>query len=416
MLRSFWRIGRRDARRWALAAVSVALVTAFFQNCTQATSVTQSSLSQQATALNFAYVARFDQVAYMSCEGLGSTPFDTHLYWTFKAGAYRTGGLGLSANFLNVTRGQSPATQATKLSLSPVNSDTGLQLALRSANNLQTVFAADATVLRANSDYADFFPSIGYPVVSSALLSQAPNLVRVNPSSSFRANFFEANLSFNRDPAMAQNVRSYAMGSSGSTGAYLLALTYNGDAASGSGNDAVAAKSPGDGDSINRVPPNPALISRSVYGRGLRLNFAQPSTAGLPPGFPNSVLANVSERDLGTGGVPTDSPNASWSCPASFQLAIVRPEDSGFGGASGCVPAADPMFPSTDLQAIRYSLRSEDWYVDMAHHCVIPKPKSTGGSTCYASNLMPQYSLSGVCGGTSPSPCMAFVSICYRQY
>ena len=98
-----------------------------------------------------------------------------------------------------------------------------------------------------------------------------------------------------------------------------------------------------------------------------------------------------------------------------MRFKIVRPEDVGFLLEDGtlyvsCDRVIDPPVLSENLALIRRALKVEDWYIDMANRCIIPKPGKDGN--CYGQDKDIEYSSAG-CGGAVA--CTHFASLCYND-
>jgi hypothetical protein len=124
--------------------------------------------------------------------------------------------------------------------------------------------------------------------------------------------------------------------------------------------------------------------------------------------YPNYVLREITELNLEDRNDRTDI--KPWACPVSLQFRIVRPGDS----AAPCNADPDPAVLSDELQLVRRSLRVEDWYVDLANRCIVPKKYQ--GKGCYGDRQTVQYNLSAQCTpGTNTQDCVHWTSICHRQ-
>jgi hypothetical protein len=188
----------------------------------------------------------------------------------------------------------------------------------------------------------------------------------------------------------------------------LLGLTFTGTA--------------GAGDTSARGPAgsNPGT---SVYGVGYLIQFQNPTGWAVSD---QRVLSNISEIDLGGGTLPVTH---AWTCPASMQFIIVQPSDvyPGTGANVVCSMTADPnpaTLSASDQQiyyAIRNALPAGSWYLDMTHHCVVPKSQAaltscygdrTGlGNIDYSSKSCTPFNQSNQQIGN----CAHWVSVCLRQ-
>lgn len=390
------------------SVVAAGLATVLAAGCTAP--VESSSSSEKIAAaktLDFSYDTTVDQLTHMSCTNMPmSSPlgFNGSAYFTYRMGAYRNGGITLTNAFYNKLKPYTFDSQSEILSSSKANSNTVLQLALRSRENRQAIKVRSGTTAVAGQDYANMFTTLGQGDVSQSLV-QNPVNARIHHlrNGLVGGYLLEGTLYFTQGAATVQDVRDFAQGI-GATGAGMLAVTYtNGTEFSArSAADVVA------GSTVNKAV--------SVYGRGYIPSFSQPARTGQYAGYPRNTLTTVTETSL-DGSVLSPAP--VWTCPVSMQLKIVRPEDA---STVGCVRQSDPQTASglmtTDLLAqlkiVRNTLKVEDWYVDIVNHCAIPKHSGQG---CYGPVTAVMYAPGDACGtdGAGNSNCVQYASTCYRN-
>jgi hypothetical protein len=414
-----------------------------FQNCTQPADLggtdPNASLSNK---MNFSYDATIDQIAYMSCPGIlqNGKPVDSDLYFTIRAGAYRTGGIKLSDEFFNTYQGYPMDGLASLLMNSPANSNTVVQLATRGTGALNQVVTSGGAATQ-NLDFANVMAILGSGELSWLFVTNGLNTTTTPPTLTenrlryLRAGtgygaHFEGNLNYGSSEAIMTSWRTQV-----SSGASILALTYleptSGAAGSSSGSTVADTNVRNPGTAFPAtMPNNPGM----AYGLGYQLTFAQPAGAVglknlngqqiLP--YPSNLLVGVSEKNLLTGA----QTGAQWTCPATLRYLIVQPGDEPETGCLHSPDIVDPNDPQyAEFKIIRNALRTEDWYIDTLHHCVVPK--RTLGYNCYGaattgnnSAWYVQYNLSSSAGcdpnsnSQSNLPndpiCAAFVSVCYR--
>ncbi|MCM2280226.1 MAG: hypothetical protein NDI61_00110 [Bdellovibrionaceae bacterium] len=375
-------------------AIGLAIPVVAFNNCSQPHVEKKSDISALAEKAQHAYDAHFDQLAYMSCSEMPSKTFDSSAYFTFRAGAYRTGGLKIRDGYLASIEQdfRLPEDQVDLISTSPINSNSFLQMSIRSRANFQAVFSQSGSP-EANEDFANFFTELGKPELVETLYGLLPGArARYMRNGYPTGNRFEGSLHFGDSTALADSVRTM-LSSEG-----MLALTYSDAQISPS-----YARGPADlagGDASN-----------SAFGKGLILSFRQPtSPSGAVYGqYPNYALREITELNLENR---TDTSNIRpWSCPVSMQFRIVRPGDD---PVVPCQAGPDPAVMSAELAIVRRSLRVEDWYVDMANRCITPKKQM--GRNCYGTIQTVQYNLANACTpGTNTQDCVHWASICVRQ-
>lgn len=381
--------------RTVVLSASAAIMIVAFNNCSSPNMPESTDNSSFIEKADHAYDANFDQLAYMSCSGLPSKSFDQSAYFTFRAGAYRTGGLKIRDGYIAAIEKEfrNPDEQIDMIASSPINSGSRLQLAIRSRANMQQVFTQSGQAEN-NEDVANFFTEIGkYELVEALFALPTGVRTRYQRNGFAYGDRFEGNLNQGDSVTLAESVRSML------TSEGMLALTYL-DTAIGP----TYARSPADlygGDT-----------SKSVYGKGLVVSFRQPtpSQGAIHGQFPNYALREVNELNLESRSDTRDL--RPWSCPITMQFRIVRPGDN---TGIPCSAAPDPANPSADLQLVRRSLRVEDWYVDMTNRCITPKKQF--GNGCYGNNIQTvQYDLQQAClPGAPTQDCVHWASICTRQ-
>jgi len=384
------------------ALVAVALsVAAVGSGCT---SPVQSSgddvITTAGKALAFSYDATLDQFTHMSCTNMpvGTNAFSTSAYFTYRMGAYNQGGLTLSDSFYSSLKKFKTDSQAEILAASPANTSTVLQLAMRGRLDYQNLYLRAGTAT-ANQDYWNMLTDLGNAETASTLVANPSGsrirYIRNGNPGGYR---MEGSLYFSDNATMVQATRNFLSGSANPSG--LLTLTFsNGDTQARSPADTVS------GSTVNK--------SRVVFGRGYQPSFGLPDVSstgsGLYNGYPANVVTSFQEYSLdGT----TLSPAPQWSCPVSLQLRIVRASDLTKAGAN-CVRKSDPAVLSAELKLLRNTLKVEDWYIDLAHHCMIPK---RSGTDCYGTRTDIAYTMGDTCGTDANgfSNCVQYASTCYR--
>lgn len=393
--------GSKSMKRFVRAGFLVASAV-LLQNCTQPVAYDgPSELQKLAEELPFSYDAKIDQIAHLSCSDLKqdtNLSFSQSAYFTIRAGAYRTGGLQLNDAFY-ATAGRKPIDkQAEILSLSPANTQSVLQLSMRSRAGYQTLNTRTGSVIQ-GQDYSNMLAPLGEPGLSNQLvnLPQGSTIrhVRSGRAGGYR---FEGDVLFT-DSYQLWNDFKTKMNST-----FLLAMTYT---QGGTGNDKdYSARAPAD------LGASTTPRDRAVYGMGYELGFSVP--AGRTTNYPYAVMQNVAEKSLETRAV-----SGTWTCPSSLQLRVVRSEDAVAGSLANCVKKVDPTnltgAEKFRLEIIRNSFRVEDWYVDLTNSCIIPKRVES----CYGpTTTAVAYPLGEACtvtGEVGKGHCVAYASVCYRN-
>lgn len=362
-----------------------------FQNCStpgEEGDGSNSSLSSYTDGLPFAYKASLDTVSYMSCSRMKSS-YEPRAFFTFRAGAYTNmAGLEVTPEFLAATKYYSLQAKRSAFGDSLANSNTRLQLALRSASNLQSVVVNGAT--QNGKSLGTMLSSLSAsPLVDHLVTMKEGEKKHYFPSGS-QDRLLASSLRFNDgdETAVAEEIRKVLRDNTA-----LLALTFTDLDVE----DDAKARGPA------------GVSADSAYGAGYQLQF------GMPSGWMTSeprVLSSVNEVTL-QGFSNTGS---SWSCPSSMQFKIVRPQD--LASAGSCQTTVDYYTNETQrlaLDAIRRVLPVEDFYVDVVNRCVVPKSHlGSEAQSCYGDRTgrgAINYTSSS-CSGDS---CPHFVSVCIKS-
>lgn len=361
-----------------------------------------STMGAKVSSIPFAFDSGFDTITYNSCA-------DTHLrnnnaFFSIKAGAYSTGGIKLTNEFYSYADSNFkpvyPATSLTEnqykeyLADSPANSGAVANMAIRVKNSLTDVYTASGKL----SLWTDIVPLVAPLTDSLVMDSFAQKGVTANyfPFSP-ESRVLEAAVNFNSSESLANEYRSVFMT------AGVLSLTYMVN----------------NGELYQVRSPSSATPVKTAYGKGYSLTFTPAPVSGAAVNNPNNILAGIAEYDLQspTGGTK------SWKCDRKY--AVVRAQD-----ASSLCPAqsySDIAGNSTyrsELAIMRRHLRADQWDVNVAARCVVPK----GGVSCYKEesiNGSPvvEYDLTKECfrengsyaGATPNSRCLHWVTVCTRD-
>ncbi len=387
-----------------------------FQNCSQAAfdGEGENEESSYESTLPFAYSARIDTIAYMSCSGMSENPPDKRGYFTLRAGAYGVcnpadvncspfsnpvAGLSMSTEFRNATKFYDKKQKAHLFSMSDKNANTFLSLSIRSAGNYQLPWKEGN--LAAGEELDAMLPALDSTAIAGPLgFSSEGQMMNYFPGSgtqrlmegSLRYYNFENTAKLTRDTL---NQKEALMVVGFSTAADPLE---------------VGLRSPDQPATGTQLPTNRA------YGTGFNLQFELPTgpsgvrmTAGEQRALGTS--AGVEEINL-TNNQPT---GASWDCNYNYQFMVVRPEDKAAGRVV-CNAVADVFNNATEqaaLNAVRRVLRVEDWFVDVANRCIMPKRT---GDYCYG-NVQGRAIMYGQtsCINDGTRMCPHVVSVCIRR-
>ncbi len=397
---SAWKKIGREKMIWStlLFGCSVA-VALLFQNCTQPVTGTDSS-SAAAAQSDFAYDTTVDQIAYMSCSNMTAGAYDSSAYFTLRAGAYRTGGIELTNAFRAIHPNSTAAYLSTLLQESASNNTTTLQLAVRPINSFQNILTQNSGSATLHEDYDNLFTNLGERGVSDVLSQTAAGTkVRYMRDGSIMGSRVEGSVRFNSSYAMMSAIRTDL------TNGDYLALTYSNNNSAGSG--ATLARSPAD---ISLYSTSKIDANKVIYGHGFAMSFGQPTVNGIYGNFPQQVMRSVTEYNL--ANISDRTVTGTWTCPTTMQFRVVQRLDLS-KPAANCILKPDPPTLTSAMAIVRQSLRTEDWYLDMDHNCIIPKKSTTG---CYGDSTTVNYNLTTACDpNNTASLCTSYASICTRN-
>ncbi|MGE0528440.1 MAG: hypothetical protein AB7G93_02835 [Bdellovibrionales bacterium] len=359
-----------------------------FQNCAQQEDENAlNSVASYQQNLPMAYDIRLDTIAFMSCSEI-KDPVERRAYFTLRAGAFKntTGGLAMTQAFRDATQYYSVTDRARSFAASDKNSNTLLSLSLRSASNYQVPWSSEE--IRVGEELEPLLPPLDSAEVAGPLAALTDG-ERINYfPGSHEHRLMEASLRFYKYENVAKDTRNAL-----DAGDALLV--------------AGLSNSSAESDTALRGPSG--VSSSSVYGVGYRLGFSLP--AGYTSGERRVLSGPIQEIDLTT----KTSSSGNWDCSTTYQFMVIRPEDRD-AGLVICNSSPDRYNDSTEqaaLNAIRRVLRVEDWFVDVTHHCVMPK---NSGDYCYGAlnGKAVQYGVAS-CSNTSTTLCPHFVSVCLRK-
>lgn len=391
---------RLNSRHLVIVGVIGLVLT--FQNCSAP--VDENALSKSSSfedSLPLAYEAKIDTLAYMSCSQINNS-LEPRAYFTFRAGAYSrtTGGLNLSTDYLNKTKFYNTKKRAESLQTSAMNSNTRLNLSIRLASNFQSLWVSDNGV-QVGEEIESFLPSLDSDTIAGQLAG-APAGVKLNyfPGSENKR-LMEASLRYFKFDDIAARTRE-KMDARES----LLVVGFS------NSSDEMDTDLRG---------PGQTVFPSAAHGTGYYMKFSVPSKfTGGERRVISPTTGGVEEVDLTVKKMKS----SSWSCPATYQFMIVRPGDrlaagqAAVTGKTVCNTIADRYDPSVPaqkqaLEAIRRVLRVEDWYVDVANKCVVPRE---GVDRCYGDigTRTVQYTTASCANtdGVGATYCPHFVSVC----
>lgn len=377
-----------------LASGLTLAVLLLFQNCS-GTEEQKKDEASMGDSAGFPFETDIDTLSYMSCSRTG-TAANPRAYYTFRAGAYQAGGIGLSPAFISNTN--SAGQRSETLQSSSNNSGSYLQMSIRQRNSYQTVLGGNSGIQEGYHFY-NFLDTLSAPVLADRLgrLGGGEKVNYFSGTSGLDGKLVEGSLRFFDGETQSAAVRNYLMND------MLIGMTYS---------------MPGSSDGWTARAPDMA-DPKKVYGKGYKVNF---KLWGSQASGINRLLQGVTEMDLVTG-LPASN-KVRWDCNAYDAYIIVRAQDvPGY-----CSAVADPRpsaLSSADrlrLEKIRRVLRVEDWWVDLARGCVVPKnAPNGGGGACYgagaAAQTVIQYAVGAPNSGVTTcdvNTCPHYVSVCTR--
>ena len=415
--------------------LSFGIIGIFFQNCTTAVPFgNENYYSKLVSSSVFPYEVGFDQVAYLSCSEQGNIQSDGEgTFFTFRVGSYRNMGIRITQEYRDQIEKITEQNIINALNESQMGSGLNLQFAIRSLDNLQTIYVDQKNGSEGieGSDYQNFFPQTGDEDLSNILWYLDPDLYLRNYSSGLRAREyrFEGHLKFMTSQNMERSLRSFFS----NRGAITLTFAKFGENKPVGPGHFIALQ---DEDQKNDSDLN--NIRQNVFGMAVRPRFKQPDIpgGGSPgPDMPPRVMGSVTEHIIDRR--KTISNVGVWECPGDMQFMIVLPEDATYRELDlnfkptgdeiiRCAMKPDPIQPGPRLQIIRQSLYSEDWYVDLDRSCVVPKAGFVVPGTCYGLNSKTREthkihyevfdSSKKECGFQSDlGLCPHYASVCYRK-
>lgn len=397
-----------------------------FQNCSEPIEFSEEDQATLSDELPFAYDLKLDTFAYMSCGNLFSTSFDNRAMFNFRMGAYEpTSGIKLSEEYMDRTANYTPEARAEALFRSPTNTGAIVQMGIRNIRqNLQEHFQQERGTTTFGADIDNFL--LGAPLSAPGIgqaLSKLEEEQRINyfkGTPGLEGRLIEASLRQYEYDALRVATRGFFNNLG-------LTVTYTVEE-----------------NSLSFFARGPDLnnITRRVYGykyeptfNGPKKKFGSASEVGYTGTYADTgnVVQDRTVVELREVNLDTNE-SSVWSCPPDLRLVVINPEDMAPGGPRPCLRNADTATvddPSSlnardrkRLEVIRRVLRVEDYYVNLAQNCVIPKDSR---NSCYPNEAEDNITVTinyGTGAGSAncqddPSAgtysCANYVSICTRD-
>ncbi len=450
----------RRIRTPLIILIAIAGVLGFFQNCTPSVPFGHTDHFQSlVNSTEFPYEVNIDQVAYMSCSEQEDV-YNDGAFFTFRFGAFRTHGIRVTPEYRNHIEKVDEEDVPYALQQSASSRGLKLQGAIRTMDNLQLMYVDGENGEKGleGSDYSNFFPEMGDPVLSQALWYMNPNdYLRNYVAAQFPDEYrFASEVQFMKSQLMENDLRNFF----GSRGILTVTFAENGE---------IKPIGPGNIDYLNQVSDEPIPpgggsgegqkldvqtssfstanldVRSNVFGAAVQPKFKQPPKIIVPdnqnqpvieqdpgPDMPPRVLSSV--RDVIIDQRLNTRPSPEWICPKELSFMIVLPEDAIYQDEDSntitrCNMNPDPLNPNADEKKLydiaRQSIYAEDFYIDLRNRCVVPKPGVANEGSCYGINentsmtrpiAYDDYDSVGCGFGVGQKVCPHYVSVCYRRY
>ena len=375
----------------------------------------------------FAFDASINQLTYMSCAANNNPQACPHgascgaenlsnrdAFFTFRVGAYddltsysnsvyRSAGIKFTDAFLNYVKDVSRVPGMTAGSMTPEqafsvldsseeNKDARIMFSIRAVNATRTSIITQAAP-QEGIDFAYALTPLTEAQVAVPLAQQTnkyTNFFAMN-SMSPDTRSLEGSLYFNFDLTTLKNLVTNMQYNA-------LTLTYTGTA------DELNA-----GMHVARAPTSlPNSEMQKAYGRKYSIGFEPSFNADKNP-VPNGIT----EFDLLQNKQITD---VNWDCLSIPKYVIVRPEDSNLCPPMSLNELADPR-NKFEMEVMRRHLKSENWIVNTARKCMVPKSGScykTYSALNGATPITVDYTNAN-CGLTTSKDCPHYVKVCLRK-
>lgn len=376
-----------------------------YQNCTGGGGLTQSSressLSSSSTTQEHPYEFNVDTLAYSSCTydaERDSKYLLDHGYFTFKVGGYLPeSGLRIDPTFISKFRSPTPKVITDQLLKISQGKESDVVLSMRARNNLRYTVAPQNPVLGSHFGATQF--RMGRPTLvgqlSELLSGDYLRLVKYRDAND-RVEFLDSAVK----PFAAQFVLN-GDGSGSNEGHHSDFRRSLGDE-----NLLTMAFSQGiDDTGLLNVKYPASAPDNSLMGKGFNLQFAKPSGEGpdniIYPGDPtpdlNRAISGISEVDLSNAAAPRKAWKQCFPPLKIVQwvdaLAEDRPELGLVNIVSPCPLVSDQdsvldnglinTQKAERLAILRRVLPVQNWYINLAKNCVVPKQMNRDGDRCY---------------------------------
>ncbi len=381
----------RRIRTPLIILIAIAGILGFFQNCTPSVPFGHTDHFQSlVNSTEFPYEVNIDQVAYMSCSEQEDV-YNDGAFFTFRFGAFRTHGIRVTPEYRNHIEKVDEEDVPYALQQSASSRGLKLQGAIRTMDNLQLMYVDGENGEKGleGSDYSNFFPEMGDPVLSQALWYMNPNdYLRNYVAAQFPDEYrFASEVQFMKSQLMENDLRNFF----GSRGILTVTFAQNGEIkpiglgsidylnrintdpnspsngnGGGNGGSGVGGSgsnpSGGSGGSGGTIDPGGSGASgggggggnsvqkpvftaanldvrSNVFGAAVQPKFKQPPKIIVPdnqnqpvieqdpgPDMPPRILSSV--RDVIIDERLSTRPTPEWICPKELSFMIVLPEDA----------------------------------------------------------------------------------------
>lgn len=407
--------------RVALGVLASAVLMLFFQNCGKAgfdadlessgsygmsdaalTAKYGASAASKVQSAPFGFDVDVDTITYNSCADPSLKSYANRGFFSVMLGSYDTGGVRINQEFFDYVNsnfspiyGNSTISENQYKSIladSPANAGALPTAAVRVKNSLTDIYA-DGNLL-IDKDIVPMSANLTHSLLLDTLFTNYGTTVSYFPFAPERRNF-EAKLTFNTDEFQADTFRSLLSSDA------VLALTYLLD----------------NSKEIYRIRPDSGYPTTRAYGKAYSMHFVKPLASGVvvDDSVPARIVGGIEVINLENG-------NSGGMLTCSYYT-VVRRADA----AARCpaMTQAQMISHKVELMKLRRHLRADQWDVNPAVGCVVPKHTS-----CYKEENLQSYNLPEVLydpsqechsptntsqiGTPIKSKCAHYVSVCTK--
>ena len=185
-----------------------------YQNCSSGVPFgTTDNFQSLVDSDEFPYEADFDQVAYMSCSEQQNVNQDYQTFFTFRVGAYNSGGVRVTEAFRNEVIRLNDSAVVTALQRNDFSVGTRLNVAIRTVDNLQLMYINEDSSNdgRSGIDYANLLTTFGDQAFTTELwYREDGKKLNYWPAAQYESEYrMEATLHFSESEQTAVDLRNF---------------------------------------------------------------------------------------------------------------------------------------------------------------------------------------------------------------